>query len=60
MQKLASAASLEDLKSLIAQFYYAEKENITIDNAGAVYNNARKLSTKAKKINKRFVFYFDK
>ena len=54
--KYATAGTVENIKRLIAEFYYSQPEKITLDNDGAVYNNGRKLSTKVEKIKNRFVF----
>lgn len=53
--KLATAGDLDALRGLIAEFYYTTPEKITLD-AGAVYNNGKKLNTSFFKKGKRFYF----
>ena len=54
--KFASAGTVEQIKKLIADFYYSQPEKITIAENGTVYNNGRELSTFVIKQGKRYIF----
>lgn len=46
MLKFATAGNVENLKKLIAEFYYCKLEDIELGEDGAILKNGRKMSTK--------------
>lgn len=52
---LATAATIEQIKNIIAQYYYTTPDKIDIID-GYVYNNGRKLSTTCTQARRRYRF----
>lgn len=57
MQKYATAGDAENLKKLIAEFYYGKPEEIELKEGGLIIKNGREMSTKWMVKKGRWVFY---
>lgn len=57
MLKFATASSADNLKKLIAEFYFCNPEEIELKEGGAVVKNGRELSTKWTVKKSRWIFY---
>lgn len=57
MLKFATANSADNLKKLIAEFYFCTPEEIELEKGGSIVKNGRELSTKWTVKKSRWIFY---
>lgn len=57
MLKFATANSADNLKKLIAEFYFCEPGEIELKEDGSIVENGRELSTKWTVKKSRWIFY---